>query len=37
MGMDTVEIVMCWEEAFGLTMPDSAAEKIETPAMAVDY
>jgi hypothetical protein len=37
MGLDTVEIVMCWEESLGISVPDRDAEHLVTPAMAVEY
>lgn len=35
--LDTVELVMAFEEAFGCEIPDDAAEKILTIKDAVDY
>jgi acyl carrier protein len=35
--LDTVELVMALEEAFGCEIPDEAAEKISTVQQAVDY
>lgn len=35
--LDTVELVMAFEEAFGIEIPDEAAEKILTVKDAVDY
>lgn len=35
--LDTVELVMAFEEEFGCEIPDDAAEKIQTVANAVDY
>jgi acyl carrier protein len=35
--LDRVELVMAFEEAFGLEIPDEAAEKIITVHDAVDY
>lgn len=35
--LDTVELVMALEEAFGTEIPDEDAEKITTIAQAVDY
>lgn len=35
--LDTVEIVMAFEEEFGLDIPDDEAEKIATVQQAVDY
>src|ERR1019366_1988949 len=35
--LDTVELVMAFEEAFEIEIPDEAAEKIRTVKDAVDY
>lgn len=35
--LDTVELVMAFEEAFNLQIPDEDAEKIRTVRDAVDY
>ncbi len=35
--LDTVELVMAFEEEFGCEIPDDAAEKILTVKDAVDY
>ncbi len=35
--LDTVELVMAFEEEFGIEIPDEAAEKIQTVQHAVDY
>ncbi len=35
--LDTVELVMAFEEKFGLEIPDEAAEKITTVQDAVSY
>ena len=35
--LDTVELVMELEEEFDITIPDDAAEKIQTVAQAVDH
>ena len=35
--LDTVELVMAFEEAFGVEIPDDAAEKIVTVKDAIDY
>ena len=35
--LDTVELVMAFEEAFGIEIPDEDAEKIATVKDAIDY
>lgn len=35
--LDTVELVMAFEEEFGVEIPDEAAEKIQTVQDAVSY
>ena len=35
--LDTVELVMAFEEEFGLEIPDEAAEKISTVGDAIKY
>jgi acyl carrier protein len=35
--LDTVELIMEFEKAFGITIPDEAAEKISTVGDAVSY
>lgn len=35
--LDTVELVMALEEEFGIEIPDSEAEKINTVQSAVDF
>ena len=35
--LDTVELVMAFEEEFGCEIPDEAAEKILTVKDAIDY
>ncbi len=35
--LDTVELVMAFEEAFGIEIPDEDAEKISTVKSAIDY
>jgi hypothetical protein len=37
MGLDGVEILMRTEEAFGIEIPDSVAERLVTPADLVDF
>lgn len=35
--LDTVELVMAFEEEFGIEIPDDAAEKIQTVQDAITY
>jgi acyl carrier protein len=35
--LDTVELVMAFEEEFGCEIPDDAAEKIQTVGSAIEY
>ena len=35
--MDTIELVMAFEEAFGIDIPDEDAEKIKTVQDAIEY
>lgn len=35
--LDTVELVMEFEEEFEIAIPDDAAEKIQTVGQAIDY
>lgn len=35
--LDTVDIIMEFEEAFGVEIPDDAAEKIQTVGDAIDH
>lgn len=35
--LDTVELVMAFEEEFGVEIPDEAAEKIQTVQNAIDF
>ena len=35
--LDVVELVMAFEEEFGVEIPDDAAEKIATVKDAIDY
>ncbi|RMB08580.1 acyl carrier protein [Eilatimonas milleporae] len=35
--LDTVELVMAFEEEFGIEIPDEAAEKIQTVKDAIDF
>ncbi len=37
MGLEAVELVMAWEEAFGIDIPDEVAARIRTPIDAGDY
>jgi hypothetical protein len=36
MGLDSVEIVMAWEDAFGISIPNEEAFVLRTPRMAID-
>ena len=35
--LDTIELVMAFEETFGIEIPDEDAEKIKTVQNAIDY
>jgi acyl carrier protein len=35
--LDTVELVMAFEEKFGIEIPDEEAERIQTVGNAIDY
>ena len=35
--LDTIELVMAFEEAFGIDIPDEDAEKIKTVQDAIEY
>ncbi len=35
--LDTIELVMAFEETFGIDIPDEDAEKIKTVQNAIDY
>ncbi len=37
MGLDAVELVLAFEDDFGITIPDSAAEKMRTPQDVIDF
>jgi acyl carrier protein len=37
MGLESVELVMAFEEEFGISIPDSAAAKMTTPADVIDF
>ena len=37
MGLDTLEIVLGWEEEFDIRIPNEVAATIETPRQAGDY
>jgi acyl carrier protein len=35
--LDTVELIMAFEESFGIEIPDEEAEKIQTVGQAIEY
>jgi acyl carrier protein len=37
MGLDTVELVMAFEESFGFPFSDEAAARLRTPGDVIDY
>ena len=37
MGLDSVEIVLSWEESFGISIPDCDVENMLTPRQAINY
>lgn len=37
MGLDGVEQIIAIEEEFGISIPDTDAEKLETPRKLIDY
>jgi len=37
MGLDVVEFIMAVEDAFGLDIPDSEAQRLATPGLVIDY
>jgi hypothetical protein len=37
MGLDTVELVMAFEERFGVSIPDAVAAELVTPRHVIDY
>jgi acyl carrier protein len=37
MGLDSVELILAWEEEFGIDIPDEVAGGISTPADAIDW
>lgn len=37
MGLDTVELLMGFEDAFGIMIPDEDAARLRTPRMVMDY
>ncbi|QIF03160.1 hypothetical protein [Roseimicrobium sp. ORNL1] len=37
MGLDSVELVMAWEEGFGIAIPNEVAEGMITPAIVIDW
>ncbi len=37
MGLDSVELVMAFEEAFGIRIPDADAQQMLTPRAVIDF
>ncbi|CAN5128298.1 hypothetical protein BH18ACI2_BH18ACI2_07570 [soil metagenome] len=37
MGLDTVELIMAFEEEFGIAIPDKDASELATPRQVTDY
>lgn len=37
MGLESVEVVLAFEEEFGIAIPDAAAEKMRTPRDVIDF
>jgi acyl carrier protein len=37
MGLDSVELVMAFEEVFGISIPDADAQKMLTPQAVIDF
>ena len=37
MGLDTVELLMAFEEEFGMAIPDADASELTTPRQVTDY
>jgi len=37
MGLDIVELVISWEEEFGIDIPNGVAATLETPGKAIDW
>ena len=37
MGLDSVELIIRFEESLGITIPNSAAERLQTPANVIDF
>ena len=37
MGLDTVELIIAFEEKFGISIPNEDAPKLYTPRLVIDY
>jgi hypothetical protein len=37
MGLDSVELIIRFEESLGITIPNASAEQLQTPADVIDF